>query len=109
MAQPRRSAAQQVQVAERVTFPDGRRTVAGYVARKGRTYAHVVMDDGTECRVPYRLLSRDLGTPRKHVQSQTDTLRAQWQAGDRVCFEVGTAVLSGTLSRVNPTYAHVVC
>ena len=109
MAQRRLPAAQQVQVAERVTFPDGHRTVAGYVARKGRTYAHVVTDDGTEVRVPYRLLSRVLGAPRKHVQSRTDALRAQFHAGDRVRFAVGPAVLHGTISRVNPRYAHVVC
>ena len=47
MEDGRRPAAQQVQVAERVTFRDGHRTVAGHVARKGRTYAHVVTDDGS--------------------------------------------------------------
>src|SRR5215831_15044672 len=109
MAQRHSSPAQQVQVAERVTFLDGHRTVAGYVARKGRTYAHVVTDEGTEVRVPYRLLTRDVGTPRKPVQSRTDILRAQWQAGDRVSFAVGPEVLHGTISRVNPRYTHVVC
>ena len=109
MAQQRLSAAQQVQVAERVTFRHGRRTVAGYVASKGRTSVHIVTDDGRECRVPYALLSHALGTPRQHVQSRTDTLRAQWQAGDQVHFTVGTAVLHGTISRINPQYAHVVC
>jgi len=97
MAQRHLPAAQQVQVAERVTFPDGHRTVAGYVARKGRTYAHVVTDDGTEVRVPYRLLSRDLGTSRTYVQSHTDTLRAQWPAGDQGRFAVGTETLHGTI------------
>jgi len=43
------------------------------------------------------------------VQSRTDTVRAQFHAGDRVRFTVGTAVLHGTISRVNPKYAHVVC
>jgi predicted SprT family Zn-dependent metalloprotease len=38
-----------------------------------------------------------------------DTLRAQYQAGDRVQFGVGTATLHGSISRVNPRYAHVVC
>jgi hypothetical protein len=109
MAQRHSPPAQQVQVAERVTFLDGHRTVAGHVARKGRTYAHVVTDAGTEVRVPYRLLARDLGAPRKHVQSRTDLLRAQWHAGDRVSFAVGPEVLHGTISRVNPRYAHVVC
>jgi hypothetical protein len=109
MAQQRLSAAQQVQVAERVTFPDGRRTGAGHVARKGRTYAHVVTDDGRECRVPYALLSRVPGTPTQHVQSRTDTMRAQFQPGDRVGFAVGPTVLHGTISRVNPRSAHVVC
>ena len=109
MAQRHAPPAQQVQVAERVTFRDGHRTVAGHVARKGRTYAHVVTDPGTEVRVPYRLLARDLGTPRQPVQSRTDLLRAPWQAGDRVSFPVGPEVLHGTISRVNPRYAHVVC
>ena len=109
MAQRHSPPAQQVQVAERVTFLDGHRTVAGHVARKGRTYAHVVTDAGTEVRVPYRLLTRDLATPRKPVQSRMDILRAQWQAGDRVSFAVGPKVLHGTISRVNPRYAHVVC
>jgi hypothetical protein len=109
MAQRHAPPAQQVQVAERVTFRDGHRTVAGHVARKGRTYAHVVTDAGTEVRVPYRLLARDLGTPRQPVQSRTDSLRAPWQAGDRVAFAVGPAVLHGTISRVHPRYAHVVC
>ncbi len=57
MAQRPSLPAQQVQVAERGTFLDGHRTVAGYVARKGRTYAHVVTDEATEVRVPDRLLA----------------------------------------------------
>ncbi len=109
MTHGRRPAGQQVQVAERVTFMEGSCATSGYVARKGRTYAHVVTDEGTEVRVPYRLLSRDLGTSRKYVQSHTDTLRAQWHAGDQVRFAVGTETLHGTISRVNPRYAHVVC
>jgi hypothetical protein len=109
MEQRRLPPAQQVQVAERVTFRNGRRTVAGHVTRKGRTYAHIVTGDGHEVRVPYAPLSRALKAPRQHVQSRTDTLRAQWQAGDRVRFAVGPAVLHGTISRVNPRYAHVVC
>jgi len=72
MAHGHLPAGQQVQVGERVTFTAGPRAVSGYVARKGRTFAHVVTDDGAECRVPYRLLSRVLGTPRQHVQSRTD-------------------------------------
>jgi predicted SprT family Zn-dependent metalloprotease len=43
------------------------------------------------------------------VQSRTDTVRARFQAGDRVGFAVGTDVLHGTISRMNPKYAHVVC
>ena len=109
MAQRHLPAAQQVQVAERVTFRYGRRTVAGHVARKGRSYAYIVTDDGHECRVPYHLLSRALEAPRQLVQSRTDTVRARFQAGDRVGFTVGTDVLHGTISRMNPTYAHVVC
>jgi hypothetical protein len=90
MAQRHAPPAQQVQVAERVTFRDEPRTVAGHVVKKEHTYVHVVTDAGTEVRVPYRLLARDAGTPRQPVQSQTDLLRAQWQAGDRVAFARAT-------------------
>jgi hypothetical protein len=80
------------------------------VARKGRTYAHVVTDDGTEVRVPYRLLSRVLGTAEDaRAEPHGHLLRAQCHAGDRVRFAVGTEMLHGTISRVNPRYAHVVC
>jgi predicted SprT family Zn-dependent metalloprotease len=103
------TAAQQINVAERVTFTHGQRTFVGHVARKGRTYATVVTDDGRELRVPYPRLSRIAGAPRKHVQGRTDTLRAQFQAGERVRFTVGAAVCSGVISRLNPRYAHVVC
>jgi hypothetical protein len=68
-----------------------------------------VTDEGTEVRVPYQLLARDVGTPRQPVQSRADSLRVQWHAGDRVRFAVGPEVLQGTISRVNPRYAHVVC
>ena len=54
---------------------------------------HIVTDDGRECRVPYALLSHALGTPRQHVQSRTDTLRAQWQAGDQVQTGQGLVVM----------------
>jgi predicted SprT family Zn-dependent metalloprotease len=100
---------QPVQVAERVTFADEHHTFSGYVARKGRTSAQVITDDGTEVRVPYALLSRVAGAPKKHVQGRTETLRTQFHAGDRVRFAVGAEVLHGAISRLNPTYAHVVC
>src|SRR5262245_66251991 len=67
MAQRHAPPAQQVQVAERVTLRDGHRTVAGYVARNGRTYPHTVTDAGTERRVTSRLLSRHLRARRKPV------------------------------------------
>src|SRR6266446_1062096 len=55
------TAAQQINVADRVTMTDGQRTFVGHVARKGRTHATVVTDDGRELRVPYSLLSRMAG------------------------------------------------
>ena len=96
------TAAQQINVADRVSVTDGKRTFAGHVARKGRTYATVVTDDGRELRVPYARLARLAGAPRKHVQGHTDTLRAQFQAGERVRFTVGAAGCSGVISRLNP-------
>jgi predicted SprT family Zn-dependent metalloprotease len=101
--------APQINVADRVTVTDGQRTFVGHVARKGRTHATVVTDDGRELRVPYALVSRMVGAPRKHVQGRTDTLRTQFQAGERVHFTVGAAASCGVISRLNPRYAHVVC
>jgi hypothetical protein len=69
--------AQQINVADRVTVTDGR-TFVGHVARKGRTHATVVTDDGRELRAPYALLSCMVGAPRQHVQGRTDTLRTQF-------------------------------
>lgn len=99
----------QVHLADCVTFTDGRRTYTGHIARKGRTYAQVVADDGTEFRVPYTRLARVLGAARHYVQSQTDSLRSTFHAGDRVSFAVAAETLYGTVSRLNPTYARVVC
>jgi hypothetical protein len=101
--------AQQINVADRVTVTDGQRTFVGHVARKGRTHATVVTDDGRELRAPYALLSRMAGAPRQHVQGRTDTLRTQFQAGERVRFTAGAAACFGVISRLNPRYAHVVC
>jgi hypothetical protein len=106
MTQSHSPPAQQVQVAERVTFLDGHRTVAGHVARKGRTYAPVVTDEGTEVRVPYQRLARDPGPPRQQVQSRTDILRAQWHAGDRVHFAVGPRCSKGPWKRNKKVFVH---
>ena len=40
---------------------------------------------------------------------RTSPHSAQCHAGDRVRFAVGTEMLHGTISRINPRYAHVVC
>jgi predicted SprT family Zn-dependent metalloprotease len=103
------SQSKQVSVSDRVTFCDGRRTLAGHVARKGARYATVVTDDGAEFRVPYALLSRVSGAPGKHVESRVETLRAQFHASDRVGFALGDTMAQGTISRLNPKTAHIVC
>jgi predicted SprT family Zn-dependent metalloprotease len=106
---PRATLAAQVGVADRVTFADGHRTLAGHVARKGRLYALVVTDNGAEFRVPYTRLSPVVGASKQHVEAHTDQLRARFHAGDRVRFVVGPETLDGVISRLNPVYAHVVC
>ena len=96
------ASAQQVDVAERVTCTDGHRTILGHVAKKGRTYATVVTDDERTYRVPCPLLTRLVGTPRRHVQTRSDTLQAPFQEGDRVSFMVDDRPQAGVLSRLNP-------
>lgn len=99
----------QIAVSDRVTFSHAGRKVAGYVARKGREHVHVICDDETEYRVAYTLLSKVVGAGGKHVQSSTDKLRSRFRAGDRVSFELDGRVAQGTISRLNPKAALVVC
>ncbi len=99
----------QVVVSDRVTFDQAGRKRSGHVAKKGRKYAHIVCDDGAEFRVPYVLLSKVVGAEGKHVRPRAEKLRAQFHVNDRVSFEVNGKVFYGTISRLNPRAAHVVC
>ena len=98
----------QVRIADRVTFSSQDREYVGAVAKKGRTRAHIVCDDGQEFRVPYQQLYKIPGTAPHSVQTVNDTRRAHFHVNARVQFVLRGTVIRGTLSRLNPTRAHVV-
>ena len=98
----------QIIVGDRVTFVSGNER-SGYVTRKGRTTAHVACDDESEYSVPYQLLSKVEGAARRHVQGRAEKLRSLFCAGDRVSFEIDGGSTQGTISRLNPKAALVVC
>ena len=98
----------QVMIADRVSFSYQDREYVGTVARKGKTRAQIVCDDGQEFRVPYQQLYKIPGAAPHSVQTVNDTRRAHFHVNARVQFVLRGTVIRGTLSRLNPTRAHVV-
>src|SRR2546422_5294465 len=98
----------QVMIADRVTFSSQGQEHVGAVAKKGRTRAHIVCDDRQEFRVPYQQLYKISGTAPHSVQTVNDTRRAHFHVNAQVQFVLRGTVIRGTLSRLNPTRAHVV-
>ena len=107
--QSREHPSQHIDVADRVTFTYRQREYVGYVQKKGRTYAYVVCDDSSECKVPYPLLSKIPHAPKQRVQSRSEKLRLQFQVNDRIAFTFRQQTRQGIITRLNPKRAHVVC
>jgi predicted SprT family Zn-dependent metalloprotease len=97
-----------VAVADRVAFRHRNCDYYGYVQKKGRKYAYIVCDDNSECKVPYALLSKIAGAPKRHVQSRSEKLRLQFHVNDRVEFTFKRQTYAGIITRLNPKRAHVV-
>ena len=101
--------ASQIALSEQVVFSYSGKEYSGYVFKKGRKYAYVACEDRREYKVPYELLRRVPGAPARQVQPAEENLRLQFHVRDRVSFEVKKQTLQGTISRMNPKRAHVVC
>ena len=98
----------EIVVSDRVKFSSCGQDVYGHVVKKGDSYAHVVSDGKREFRVPYAKLYRVLGAS-KHVFTKADRLRLRFSVGDFVSFKSRDRILHGSISRLNPKRAHVVC
>jgi predicted SprT family Zn-dependent metalloprotease len=99
----------QVVVSDRVKFQHRDREYFGYVCKKGRKVATVLCDDHREFDVPYGMIAKIPGARQQPVQSHADTLRLQFHVNDRVRFDFKGRALHGTIARLNPKRAHVVC
>ncbi|MCP4400377.1 MAG: hypothetical protein GY801_24100 [bacterium] len=101
--------ASQIALSEQVVFSYSGREYAGYVCKKGRKYAYVTCEDQREYKVPYELLQKVPGAPKRQVERPEDALRLQFHVRDRVNFEVKNHSQQGIITRMNPKRAHIVC
>ncbi len=69
----------------------------------------VVTEDGREFRVPWPMLTRLDGRPRRRVSTRIDAMKVLLRPGDRVSFRDGGGHLHGRLVRMNPKSATVDC
>ena len=101
--------ASQIALSEQVVFSYSGNEYRGYVFKKGRKYAYIACDDRREYKVPYGLLHKVPGAPKHKIEREEESLRLQFHVRDRVSFEVKKQVQQGTITRLNPKRAHVVC
>jgi len=97
----------QLRVADRVQFSYRGQHWTGTVAKKGRTYAHIVCDNRREFRVPYSQLGKIAGAAPHHVPTREEHQHLQFNPGDKISFTVRGTLLYGTLLRLNPARGHV--
>ena len=102
-------AASEIAVSDPVRFKFGTGFVEGHVAKKNRRHCVVVASDGRSFNVPWNLLSKRAGAEPKRVSTRTDDLKAQFVAGEEVEFASRIGPMRGTIARLNPKSAHVVC
>lgn len=95
-------------ISDRIRFRHQNRWIHGFVAKTGRTNAHIVCDDGNEFQVPYSLLEVFPPSERREVMTRTDRLRLQFSPGDGVRFSMNGNTVKGTIARINPKTALVV-
>jgi predicted SprT family Zn-dependent metalloprotease len=97
-----------VVVSDRVKFHHQGRDWHGTIAKKGRTYAVVILDDAREFRVPYTQVEKLPDAAPRQVSTRSDAQRARFTTGDRVCFDFRGLPIQGVITRLNPQRAHIV-
>ncbi len=85
------------------------KSVQGHIARKTVRRALVVTADGSEYRVPWRLLARDENGHKKSVNLRIDTLKARFRPDDEVSFPYESDRFRGVIARLGPKRALVAC
>lgn len=96
-------------VNDSVRFMRRGKSVQGHMARKTPRCALVVAADGSEYRVPWRLLARNEAGRKKPVELHIDTLKARFRPNDEVSFPCGSGTRRGVIARLGPKRALVAC
>ena len=92
-----------------VRFTHHGKSVRGHIARKTVRRALVGTADGSEYRVPWRLLARDENGQKQSVNLRIDTLKTRFRPEDEVSFPHESDKLRGVIARLGPKRALVAC
>lgn len=92
-----------------VQFPAGSRLVRGHLARKSRSFALVVAEDGREYNVPWPLMQHHRSGARKNVSLRSEERVADFLPGAEVSFRSRSGTLRGVVVRNGPKRARITC
>ncbi|MDE0262000.1 MAG: SprT-like domain-containing protein [Bryobacterales bacterium] len=92
-----------------VQFPAGSRLVRGHLARKSRSFALVVAEDGGEYNVPWPVMQHHRSGVHKNVSPRNEELVADFLPGAEVSFRSRSDTLRGVVVRNGPKRARVAC
>lgn len=92
-----------------VQFPAGGRLLRGHLARKSRSLALVVAEDGREYSVPWPVLQHHRAGERKNVGLRNEERVADFLPGAEVRFRSRSDTLRGVVVRNGPKRARVAC
>lgn len=92
-----------------VQFPAGRRLISGHLARKSRSLALVVAEDGLEYKVPWPVMQHHLSGTRKNVSLRSEERMVDFLPGTEVTFRSRSDTLRGVVVQNGPKRARVAC
>ena len=92
-----------------VQFPAGRRLIRGHLARKSRSLALVVAEDGREYNVPWPVMQHHRAGERKNVSLRNEERMAEFLPGAEVSFRSRSNTMRGVVVRNGPKRARVAC
>lgn len=92
-----------------VQFGAGSRQVRGHLARKSRSFALVVAEDGREYNVPWPLMQHHRSGVRKNVSLRSEERVADFLPGAEVSFRSRSGTLRGVVIRNGPKRARIAC
>ena len=92
-----------------VQFPAGGRLLPGHLARKSRSLALVVAEDGREYSVPWPVMQHHLSGAHRNVSLRTEERVVDFLPGAEVSFRSRSDTLRGVVVRNGPKRARVAC